>query len=297
MSAGATAAPGGVSPDAIAAAFLAACRTELAALKPGNVHVHAGGHHMEVEQFETAAQAAAPIIADPGMPMGERIRAAVKASVAAAHCNTNLGILLLCAPLAAAALAPGPGTLRERVASILATLDQRDAESVYAAIRHANPGGLGRSQAADISQTPSIPLRDAMALAAPRDRIAANYVSGLADIFEDHLPRLADLRTNACDSNAGASPADVVASLYLSLLMRFPDSHIRRKFGIETAAHVQALARAIRTDWEPVVTPAAYPSLLAFDALLKANRWNPGTTADFVVATLFAADLDRLIPH
>ena len=40
--------------------FLAACRAELDALKPGNVHVHAGGHGMEVAQFEAAPPAAAP---------------------------------------------------------------------------------------------------------------------------------------------------------------------------------------------------------------------------------------------
>lgn len=294
MSAGSAAASGSVSPAAIAAAFLAACRAELAALKPGNVHVHAGGHHMEVAQFEKAAEAAAPILADPNLGMGERIRAAVDVSMAAANCNTNLGIILLCAPLAAAALQPGPGTLRQRVATVLAALSQDDAKNVYLAIRHANPGGLGRSQQADVSQEPDIALQDAMALAAPRDRIAANYVTGLADIFDDHLPVLARLRARATENSSAARPEDTVASLYLTLLMRFPDSHIRRKFGIETAAHVQSLARAIRVDWEPFVTPAAYPALLAFDAFLKTSGWNPGTTADFVVATLFAADLDRL---
>lgn len=297
MRTGPTGAGGGASPAAISAAFLAACRAELAALKPGNVHVHAGGHHMEVAQFEKAADAAAPIIADPSLDLGQRIRAAVEASMAAAHCNTNLGILLLCAPLAAAALAPGPDTLRKRVACILAALSQSDAENVYAAIRLANPGGLGRSQQADVAKPPAIPLRDAMALAAPRDRIAANYVTGLADIFDDHLQLLAELRARAAASPSGARFEDTVASLYLSLLMRFPDSHVRRKFGIETAAHVQTLARAVRVDWEPIVTPSAYPALLAFDAFLKTSGWNPGTTADFVVATLFAADLDRLIRY
>lgn len=297
MSSSPTGEDGGVSPAAISAAFLAACRAELAALKPGNVHVHAGGHHMEVAQFEKAAEAAAPFISDPSLELGQRIRAAVEASMAAAHCNTNLGILLLCAPLAAAAVAPGPGTLRERVTCVLSALNQNDADAVYVAIRRANPGGLGRSQQADIALPPTIPLRDAMALAAPRDRIAANYVSGLADIFNDHLPALARLSALATTANSETRPEDIVASLYLSLLMRFPDSHVRRKFGIETAAHVQTLARAIRVDWEPIVTPSAYPALLAFDAFLKTGGWNPGTTADFVVATLFAADLDRLIRY
>ena len=59
----------------IAAAFLAACAAELAALKPGNVHVHAAGHGMTVEDF-AAAPAAAPAIAAAGAPVGERVRRA-----------------------------------------------------------------------------------------------------------------------------------------------------------------------------------------------------------------------------
>src|SRR5262245_56603725 len=83
--------------------FLAACRAELAALKPGNVHVHAGGHGMQVAQFEKSAEAAAPWVGAHDAKVGTRILRAVEASFAAAGCNTNLGIVLLCAPLAAAA--------------------------------------------------------------------------------------------------------------------------------------------------------------------------------------------------
>ena len=43
------------------------------ALKPGNVHVHAGGHGMEAEQFEASAVAAAPFLAAAGATVGARI--------------------------------------------------------------------------------------------------------------------------------------------------------------------------------------------------------------------------------
>ncbi len=90
------------------AAFGAACRAELQALKPGNVHVHAPGHGMTVEDFERSAEAAAPWVAAPGLGVGERVLRAVESTRAACGQNTNLGILLLAAPLAAAAERPGP---------------------------------------------------------------------------------------------------------------------------------------------------------------------------------------------
>ena len=88
---------------AIEAAFLAACEGELSALKPGNVHIFDAGHGMEVKHFRAAAKAAAPFIADPNLTVGQRILKATEASFAVTGLNTNLGIILLCAPLAYAA--------------------------------------------------------------------------------------------------------------------------------------------------------------------------------------------------
>lgn len=282
------------SDTAVAEAFLASCKAELTALKPGNVHVHAPGHGMDSRHFEAAAAAAAPVIAMPGLSVGMRIQMAVSNSMDAAGCNTNLGIILLCAPLAAAALRGEDLALHKRVKLVLADLTLHDAGNVYAAIRRANPGGLGKSDEADVAESPAIPLLDAMAIAAPRDRIAANYVSGFADIFNDHIPLLTRIRQ---DTVPPPCPDDAVATLYMSLLARYPDSHIRRKFGLETAAHVQRLARAARSSWTPCVRPQTHPDLLALDGLLKSEGWNPGTTADFVVATVFAAEIERLDRH
>ena len=161
-----------LAPAEIKTAFLSACRAELAALKPGNVHVHAAGHGMDVAHFEAAAQAAAPVIARPGLSFGQRVEMAVGESLAAAGCNTNLGIILLCAPLATAALLPAPAPLHKRVGAVLSHLSQEDGDRVYAAIRAANPGGLGTTDAADVARSPDIALLDAMALAAHKRRAA-----------------------------------------------------------------------------------------------------------------------------
>ena len=60
------------------------------------------GHSMHAGLFIASAHAAAPALFAPGARAGDRIEAAVAASWAAAGCNTNLGIVLLCAPVAMA---------------------------------------------------------------------------------------------------------------------------------------------------------------------------------------------------
>lgn len=210
--------------------------------------------------------------------------------MSAAGCNTNLGILLLCIPLAVAAMASDEGNLRNRLEFVLNTLDHRDAEDVFAAIRTANPGGLGTSNEADVAAPPAIPLLEAMAIAAPRDGVTADCCSASRHLEKSLSPSSCPISTtNSCPP---PTRDDAVATLYMSILARFPDSHIRRKYGMETAAHVQHLARSARAHWSHVVQPSNYAELLRLDALLKFERWNPGTTADFVVATAFAAEID-----
>lgn len=268
-------------------AFLAACRAELAALKPGNVHIHAAGHAMTVEDFERAAEAAAPWIAAPGLGVGARILAAVEASMAAAGCNTNLGILLLSAPLCAAAMSDENGDLAPRLAGVLARLGPADAEAVYAAIRRANPGGLGSSAEADVAAPPTVSLIEAMGLAAGRDRIARAYATGFAEVFQFGLPQLAAaLRTMRTHSEA-------VTALHMAYLALAPDSHIARKQGPAIAAEVMREAAALTPRLARGLDAATRSVLLAFDRSLKDRGLNPGTTADLVVATLLADHLQR----
>ncbi len=93
--------------ERIAGVYVEACLAELVAPKPGNVHRFAPGHGMEVADFVRSAEASAAPIAKNGARVGVRIRAAVEATLEAVGQNTNLGIILLCAPLAAAAEVAG----------------------------------------------------------------------------------------------------------------------------------------------------------------------------------------------
>ena len=268
-----------MSPNAIAAAFRAACHAELQALKPGNVHIHAAGHGMTIADFEASAAAAAPHIAEPGARVGTRILGAVAATQSAVGQNTNLGIVLLAAPLAAAAERGAEAGLKSALQAVLAGLDREDAALCFKAIALANPGGLGDAAEHDVREEPSVTLLEAMRAAASRDRVAYQYASGYADIFDTGLPIAA----------SAADMPEAAAAIYWRFLTTIPDSHIARKYGLGRAESVRSLAQSVDAAARDSRSRASL--LLDLDARLKAEGINPGTSADLTVASLFAHHL------
>jgi triphosphoribosyl-dephospho-CoA synthase len=275
-----------------AEAYIAACRLEVRTLKPGNVHIFADGHRMTVADFDHSATASAPFIADPALSVGDRILKAVEATYAAVATNTNLGIVLLCAPLAAAA---EHGTERASFAdslhAVLAALDHNDARAAYKAIAMANPAGLGSDKAGDVRAEPPADwtLLDAMRAAAPRDMIADQYATGFATI-------LANARTLTEDIASGAAPEDALAALFLRRLSERPDTHIVRKHGPALAHRVMARAAETVATLElksasEIAKPENRLTLLELDAELKSWGANPGSLADLMCASAFAAML------
>jgi triphosphoribosyl-dephospho-CoA synthase len=274
-----------LKPEAIAAAFHEACLAELDALKPGNVHRFANGHSMSVGDFEVSAAAAAPLMGAAGLSVGQRIEGAVAATQAAVKQNTNLGIVLLGAPLAQAALASG-GRLRDRLDIVLGTLTIEDAKAAYRAIRQAAPGGLGEAPAHDVASEPRVTLLEAMRAAETRDRIAWNYTHDFVDIFELGLKWL-----DGGLARWGDVPW-VTTYVYLGFLAHIPDTLIERKFGGNIASDVRDEARPIEAGLSQSAAPEEMAApLAAFDRSLKERGLNPGTSADLTVATLFAAAL------
>ena len=275
-----------MSHQALAEAFRAACMAELTSLKPGNVHIFADGHGMVVQQFIQSADAVAAVIAQPGLSVGQRILASVEATWQVVDCNTNLGIVLLSAPLIHAALSNNKGSLQQRLQQVLAELDVCDAELAFKAIVRASPGGLGESGEHDVHQAPAITLLAAMQAAAERDRIAWQYAHGFEDVFGTGL------ETYAQALALWGNPAWATTVLYLRLLSEFPDSHIQRKYDRSRAEEVSRLAGTHLKALVSQENPKLYQrTLLQFDAALKAQKLNPGTSADLTVATLLAYHL------
>jgi triphosphoribosyl-dephospho-CoA synthase len=272
----------------VSAAIRDACLTEIRAFKPGNVSLASPGHGMHAADFVASAEAIAAVIAVPGAPVGRRILRAIEATRTVVSFNTNLGIVLLCAPLAHAAVEPlEEHSLRARLASVLGSLNVSDAELAYRAIRLAEPAGLGRSDRHDVAAAPAVTLLEAMREACDRDRIARQYVTDYADVFETGLPiaRASMARWN--------SPEWAAVAVYLGFLSRFPDSHVVRKHGNEVAGAVSREAGVLAQALGQASDPAQeMPLLEEFDRQLKAKSINPGTSADMTVAALAAMVLE-----
>jgi triphosphoribosyl-dephospho-CoA synthase len=240
---------------------------------------------MQAVDFVRSAQAAAPAITGRAGAVGERIHRAIAATRRVVAVNTNLGVVLLAAPiLHAAALQPPPRTqaaLARRLGKVLARLTVADAELAFEAIRVARPGGLGTSARHDVHGPAQASLLEAMREAAERDMVARQYANGYAEVIETGLKRIAMVRAVGYDWRWTAT------AVYLAFLARYPDSHIARKYGLEQAEVVRDAASEYDRALGQAEDPATLAeSLLKWDDALKARGVNPGTSADLTVATL-----------
>jgi triphosphoribosyl-dephospho-CoA synthase len=278
-----------MSPEALRQAYLEACEIELRAFKPGNVSLYSQAPDMSVEDFRQSAQASSYALCDPLLSLGEAIFLAVKATREVVACNTNLGIVLLAAPLAQASLhGNSAASLRENLQQVLKNTTRLDADWAYKAIRLASPGGLGKVEAQDVHAVPSVNLLEAMEIAAGRDRIAWQYANSYTDVFDLAIPRY-DKGMSIWGDEAWAA-----LGVFTALLKTYPDSHVERKFG---ALFNQAIADKMALV-EQALSVADRPEktlglLREMDAEFKSAGINPGTTADLTVACLFAVRLAK----
>ncbi len=276
----------------MAAFFRGACETDVKALKPGNVGAHRAGHGMRWQDFSASAAACAEPLCRSRATLGERILAAIQATRRVVSQNTNLGIVLLCAPLAHAMFQRRAAqSLRDAVAEVLDDTTVEDAVQAYRAIRMAEAGGLGRVPHLDVAREPDVNLRETMRAACRRDRIAAQYVNDYREIFEYGAPLLLEFRSKWGDN------ADWPAvGVYLTLLAEYPDSLVVRKHGAKEAEAISREAAPLQSQLARSEEPEKFRRrFLTLDADLKRRGLNPGTTADVTVASIFAADLEQMI--
>ena len=269
------------------------CAMEVSAPKPGNVNRRHDFERSTFEEFLLSGIAIGPAFADAGRStVGEIILNAVLASKKHYRSNTNLGIILLLAPLAKACLAASDfNDIRTKLQKTLDALTIEDAELAYEAIRIANPGGLGLVAKADIGEKPTIPFLEAMAFAKERDSIAWEYATNYEITFEIGLPALKTALSR------GASSPNAIVQAYLSMLSRIPDSHIARKKGID-AAEVVSLKAAQIILRGGIFTEKGLMGIEAFDQFLRApsQSLNPGTSADLTAAAIFLNLVSESLP-
>lgn len=262
--------------------ILWACQTEVNAPKPGNVNQYSGANNMQLVDFIASAQAISPVLSRTDLSVGDMILSAVIATRRVVNCNTNLGIILLFAPLCKAVqLSNDINQIQDSLSLIVDNLTVDDAKKCYQAIRLAKAGGLGKSEQHDIHDEPLVTLKQAMSYAQHHDSIAAQYINNFHHVFHIGLLSL----TKAI--NYGETVEWACAFAYLNLLVALPDSLVSRKYGFECARSIQQdsiiflkkLSNDKRlSDFETDITK--------WDNELKQKAINPGTTADMTAAAL-----------
>lgn len=255
---------------------------DINALKPGNVGRHGAGYGMEYADFARSAEVVSPILCDRRLGIGRKILSSVEATRAAVHCNTNLGMILLIAPIIRVFHEHGlQRDFQGTVKSTLKSLGRREAQDIFTAIRLANPGGLGKVDRYDVNSPQDIDIYSAMEAAQDRDLVALQYVNGYREVVNPGVKCL----QNHHDRRNSLEWA--VVACYLMYMASFPDSHIRRKHGIETAEQVRKKTKPVLERFMSYDNPEdAREVLMIFDRELKASELNPGACADLTVASL-----------
>ena len=266
-----------------------ACLLEVTAPKVGNVHRGADFDDVLFTDFAVSSVAIGPAFdraQEAGV--GRTAHDAIQATRDLVATNTNLGMILLMAPLAC--VPRGNRLAPESVHSTLAALSPNDSRLVYEAIRLAKPGGTGQVKEMDIARDAPADLLAAMRDAAERDLVARQYVDDFRLVLEEAVPLLVDARKQ------GWLLTSAIIHTHLKILSRHPDSLIARKCGGETARQASTMAARVLEAGGPE-DESFHEAAADFDFWLRADghRRNPGTTADLIAAALFAALRDELI--
>jgi triphosphoribosyl-dephospho-CoA synthase len=251
-----------------------ACTLEAISPKLGNVHPTARFADLAIVDFINAGEALA-ISVQEGGSLGTIVHRAVKSAVEQSRTNVNLGIALLVAPMSIAF------TQKRSIDWVLSNLTADDSRLVYAAIRLANPGGMGQSEEMDVSGEAPVKLMDAMTFAKDRDLIARQYASGFDDLWKVVVPQLEDSIRRNGDVLLGIRDA------HIRIMAVFTDTLIERKCGPKIAEEVRSRAGQVISHKGSAERFAAEREL---DFWLRAdgNRRNPGAMADLIAAGLFA---------
>ena len=269
-----------MSPLSLGQCATLACLLEATAPKVGNVHRGADFENLTFADFVVSAVAIGPAMENAKTNgVGVAVLEAIKATRQLVDTNTNLGMVLLIAPLAAV---PRDEPLIGGVGKVLRGLTPADSVLVYEAIRLAQPGGMGKVEEMDVAAEAPINLLSAMAAAAERDLIAHQYVTNFDLVLGKVAPWLSEAASRW-------SLTDAIIHTHLRLLAEYPDSLIARKCGLETAREVSTYAAAVLSSGSPG-DDAYHEAAADLDFFLRSDghRRNPGTTADLIAAGLFA---------
>ena len=275
--------------------------------KPGNVHRTRNYKDMVFQDFvisgvvigntmEEVASQAKDIDDLSKAELGKYILQAVNETDKWVENNTNLGIMMMCIPIAAAAaISDDFDEIQDNMGLLMDATTVEDAVNLYDAINVADAGGMGNQEEFDVmSEKAKDELRannqtmfDVLEISAGWDRLANELTNKMPVCFEIGYPTFYDF-WNSCDDVDVVNKATVLT--FITILSQVPDTLISRKYGDEVAKSVSQKASEILEfkDDESFVE-----KLLAFDDYLFENKYNPGTTADLTAASIFLSYLKK----
>lgn len=250
-----------------------ACIIEASTLKPGNVHPGREGYTDMVFSGVLLAQTLQECLSKD-ISLGYIIKKAITDRMKIISENTNLGIVLLCVPLAKAAF---KGSFK-KVYDITSKTTVKDAVDVAKAIQISGAHIGTPQRGPDIRNGAALKeicdqkltLLDLFLLSSQWDSIAAEWVEGFPITF-----------SGSENLMAGES----VLKVYINILSRHRDSLIQRRFGEKVANKISEKAQKLKN--------CPVGELKKWDRYLYRKGINPGTTADLVTSSLFVALLQK----
>jgi triphosphoribosyl-dephospho-CoA synthase len=267
--------------DNLQNAYLFACRKDIELIKPGNVNIKSPHSDTNAEDYLKSSLLSSKELFKPDYSLGERILNSIKITRSEVKTNTNLGIVLLCAPIIHACIYFNNLTIREGIKKTLSSSTVKDTQDLCMAINISAPGGLGTRERYDTASKPTVNILEIMNHSASYDRISYQYSHDYSDIFDFIIPRLVFL-------NKKHNSLDISLSLmFMEILAKIPDSHISRKFddkiAKKTSNNASDLLKILDREYSPDYLADRLTNL---DYEYKKKGINPGTTADLLVASL-----------
>ena len=270
-----------LTPKNIQSAYLFSCHKDIELIKPGNVNIISPHKDTNARDYIESSVLSSKILFQEKLTLGERILESVKITRKKIKTNTNLGIILLCAPIIHAIIKFKDLELRDGIKMTLSSSTPKDTLDICSAINISSPGGLGKRDVYDTNSLPDVSVKEIMDYSAKYDRISYQYSNNYIDIFDFIIPRLIFLIKKH-------GSLDISLSLmFIEILAKIPDSHITRKLGDKiskkTSNHANDLLKILDKESSHEYLTNQLSKL---DYEYKKKGINPGTTADLLLASL-----------
>ena len=267
--------------DKIEKSYLHACNLDINCIKPGNVSIHSSHNDTNADDFIKSFNVTSGIIASPDISLGERVENCIIATKENVNTNTNLGIILLCSLFSQSLSLHKDIALKEAIKDVVINCKQNDVTKICNAITNANPGGLGTHEKFDVRSNIQITLIELMNMSSEYDQISRQYSLFYTDIFDFIIPTLHKSLSKISDSKLA------ISYTFLKTLAKYPDSHIRRKYGYKIAKKTSNEAYDLLKILDGDTRHESWGNnLMSLDKHLKMARVNPGTTADLLVVSM-----------